>query len=109
MGESNVHSCPLGQFIWLSRKEKGKGFLQVYVRYLNPAQDGPCEFVSRVQNLKLARATHGKLNSPNSRCLQMHTITLKYVGYGVRKTPNRVDLCVKVGKEKLSADKLHLN
>ena len=31
------------------------------------------------------------------------------MSYGVIKTPNRVDLCVKVGEEKLIVHKLHPN
>ena len=63
----NVHSCPLGQFIWLSRKEKKKKRLPLtgytFDTLIQITMD-LVKFVSRVQNLKLTRATGGNLNLP---------------------------------------------
>ena len=63
----NVHPCPLGQFIWLSRKEKKKKSLPLtgytFDTLIQLKMD-LVKFVSRVQNLKLARATSGNLRLP---------------------------------------------
>ena len=64
----NVHSCPLGQFIWLSRKEKKKKRLPLtgytFDTLIQLKMD-LVKFVSRVQNLKLATSTSGNINPLN--------------------------------------------
>ena len=64
----NVHSCPLGQFIWLSRKEKKKKRLPLtgytFDTLIQLKMD-LVKLVSSVQNLKLAMATDGNFNPPN--------------------------------------------
>ena len=63
----NVHSCLLGQFIWLSRREKKEKRLPLtgytFDTLIQVKMD-LVKFVSRMQNLKLSRATGGNLNLP---------------------------------------------